>query len=154
MLYGTVVCEKTFCFASGFGRGRFDRLKKRFLKDGVIEPVHRNAGQHVAHTVSFERTKHVTFFIRNYAQEHALFLPGRQNNHFNASVKLLPTSCTKKQIYDRYVECCASQKYKPVSLVTFRTLWRELCNDIVIMERYVYEKWSQNPYNSIPNTNL
>ena len=77
-LYGYVVCEETFCFANGFSSSRFKRLKKRFILDGVIEPVHKLVGKAASINVSDKCIKDVISFLQCYATENALFLPGGQ----------------------------------------------------------------------------
>lgn len=127
-----VVCEKTFCFLHGFSTYRFERLKRRYLMHGLSEVLHRNVGRVPHNAVNVDRVRSVVLFLCNYAQQNAIFLPGRQANQFNPSVKLLPTSCTKKSVHEVYEECCREEE--PVSLWYFRTVWKTFCPEIVIMK--------------------
>ncbi|RUS74217.1 hypothetical protein EGW08_018023 [Elysia chlorotica] len=64
-------------------------------------------------------------FISNYAEVHAISLPGRTPQHWNSNLRLLPTNCTKKKVYDLYV-ASASPGQKTAGLSLFRRLWKTL----------------------------
>ena len=42
-------------------------------------------------------------FIKNYADVHAMPLPGRLPKHNDFRVMLLPSDVTKRKVYDEYV---------------------------------------------------
>ncbi len=133
ILRGEKVCEVMFLFAYGIGQHghRWKRLLKLFAGEGVVMKSHGNSKRVPRHSLSLESRKHVTTFIRNYAEEAALFLPGRQANQ-RQIVKLLPSNETKKHVFERYEEACRNSKVKPVKLTTFRLVWNDFCPDIVI----------------------
>lgn len=131
-LRGEKVCEKMFVFAYGIGRGeRWKRLSKSFASDGIHVKSHGNRKRQPKHSLTLENRNHIVNFIRNYAEEAALFLPGRQANQ-RSIVKLLPSNETKINIYRRYEEACKNSGFEATKLTTFRLTWRDFCSDIVI----------------------
>lgn len=132
LIKGEPVCIKTFLFAHAICSWRFKRLKKIYLKEGVVAKLHGNTGRSPANTASFEKTKSAVMFIQNYATENSLFLPGRQAGHKNMTHKLLPSSDNKKQIYELYCKCCSEKGETSVSKRSFYRIWSTFCPDILI----------------------
>lgn len=64
--------------------------------------------------------------IINYAEIHAIQLPGRSPKHWITDAKLLPTSTTKKLLQDEYVKVCQESGFRAVKIRTFRQLWQQL----------------------------
>lgn len=133
-LRGLQVCEKMFMFAHGISKKRYKRLRTIFKEDGVIEKKHGNTGRVTKKTLSLECVRYVVTFIQNYAEQNAIYLPGRWATHFNMSVKLLPTSVTKKTVFRLYEKACMEKKMRCVNIVTFWKLWKKLCPEIVVMK--------------------
>ncbi|KAG8290688.1 hypothetical protein J6590_077837 [Homalodisca vitripennis] len=90
-LSGQTVCERLFLAANAIKIKRFKRLLKHFKVHGMEPPVHKNFKRTPKNTHTKEDTENVVLFIRNYAEESALFMPGRLANH-KTIVKLLPSS--------------------------------------------------------------
>jgi len=81
-------------------------------------------------------------FIQNFAENNALAMPGRLCNYKNADLKLLPSSMTKKYVYDLY---CAAHTHEhatvaelpvhtscePMSLRLWYITWNDLCRNVV-----------------------
>lgn len=51
---------------------------------------------------SFEDTKRTVTFISNYAEDHALVLPGRVRSYKRDDIKSMPSSETKIKAYTAY----------------------------------------------------
>lgn len=64
----------------------------------------------------------------------AMLLPGRIPGYKSSDIKLLPSSTTKRSIWELYVESAASGLLRPVGYSTFTRLWRQLLPHIVIMK--------------------
>lgn len=110
-----------------------------FKKTGMIAKPHGNVKWKPKHTITDETEEMVVeemvvTFIKNYATQHAVFLPDRWSTQYSISVQLLPTSETKAKIYLLYSEACAVKNIPTVSLVTFQRLWRNHCSDIIVMK--------------------
>lgn len=99
---GQVVCKKTFFFAFGISKMRFRRLLKLYYEyaEGVCEKLHGSTrNKNAVHTPEATLQK-IVQFIRNYAVQHALFLPGRMAANRDIAVKLLPSGETKKHVHN------------------------------------------------------
>jgi len=151
LLRGLAVCRDMFLFVHGISDKRFRKIQGIFLADGLVEKIHGNAKRIPHNSLAFVDTENVVTCIRNYAQQNALFLPGRQAGVFNSALKLLPTSDTKKNIfYDVYKPSCEIAGVKDVSLVSFRKLWKTFCPEIVISKpKWDLCKFCQKNYTSV-----
>ena len=65
-------------------------------------------------------------FLQNYAEEHAISLPGRQARHWITDIKLLPTSCTKKHVFQLHKQAAITNNMRVVSESQFLSLWNQL----------------------------
>lgn len=96
---GFVVCKNTYFFIHTISKMRFTRIFKSFTKDGLTEIQHGNARKCPSNVTSFSIVENIVRFLTNYANQHALFLPGRTGSQRNVSAKLLPSSDTKYKVY-------------------------------------------------------
>ena len=63
-----------------------------------------------------------------------MLLPGRVPGYKNTDVKLLPSSTTKKSIWELYLQAAAASLMRAVGYSTFTSLWRQLLPNIVVMK--------------------
>ena len=64
-------------------------------------------------------------FIRNYAEVHAILLPGRIPGLKDyEKTKLLPCNTSKRQLYLEYAESCKAMSVRACAETTFLELWR------------------------------
>lgn len=106
-LKGISVCEKLFLLSHSIKLKRFKRLLKHYKRNGMEPPVHGNLKRTPKKSMGIIETENVVFFIRNYAKEAALFMPGRLASQFNI-VKLLPSSDSKISLHRKYSNICMS----------------------------------------------
>jgi hypothetical protein len=97
--------------------------------------MHGNAGV-ASHgkSLTYEAVQNVVSFLRNYAENNALILSGRItsiNVENLASLKLLPSSDTKRGLHSMYMASCDG-KHDPVSESSFRRIWKQVLPNIVI----------------------
>lgn len=64
----------------------------------------------------------------------AILLPGRIPGYKNSDLKLLPSSTTKRSIWDLYIESASKGLLKHVAYSTFTQMWRDLLPNILIMK--------------------
>lgn len=132
-LSGQTVCERLFLAANAIKIKRFKRLLKHFKVHGMEPPVHKNFKRTPKNTHTKEDTENVVLFIRKYAEESALFMPGRLANH-KTIVKLLPSSDSKMSLFRKYKQACVEASKKFVGSSAFRSIWNIFCPDVVIMK--------------------
>lgn len=75
---------------------------------------------------SLETLKHVVLFLDNYAEEHAVALPGRVPGFKRTDVRLLPSSNTKASIHRVYEQAAVSAGVTAVSYPKFVEMWNKL----------------------------
>ena len=87
---------KTSTFLHDIGKDRLRNVKDSYLTNGLETRIHGNTKQlphnHLTHAV----ITNVTEFLKNYAEENGILLPGRIPGHKKDDIKLLPSSCSKK----------------------------------------------------------
>ncbi|KAL8595653.1 hypothetical protein ACOMHN_025689 [Nucella lapillus] len=84
-------------------RKRLDRLSKHYKKDPTAPPTLKSGGRkNNTATLTLQDTQQVVQFIRNYAEEHAISLPGRVPGFKRDDILLLPSAHVKSSIYRRY----------------------------------------------------
>ncbi|KAG8266542.1 hypothetical protein J6590_108221 [Homalodisca vitripennis] len=134
-LKGRPVCKNTYMFAHNIKIKRLKRLTKMYNTSGLIATAHGNTGKVKKNVTSFKDTEFVVKFLQNYAEQHAIILPGRSKTVYNTSLKLLPSSDSKVKIYDKYRASFTDEmQEKPVHQKIFTNIWRDICPDIVVMK--------------------
>ena len=94
--------------------------------------THGNAKHLLWNTTPFAATQDIVQFICNFANVHALPLPGRLPGQYSGEKALLiPTHINKRYVYRNYCESC---KDKPVCRRKFESLWNELVPHISCMK--------------------
>jgi hypothetical protein len=110
---------------------------KQFLNYGISPKAHESAQTTKAliKTEPNER-KDAIVFMRNYAQRHALQLPGRYiTNNGNAKDLFLlraVVNMTRKYIYDQYLICCRHLRKGGISFALWGALWDWLCPHVMV----------------------
>lgn len=132
-LKGISVCENLFFLAHSIKIKRFKRLLKHYKRNGMEPPDHGNLKRTPKNTMSVEETDNVVSFIRNYAEEAFLFMPGRLASQYNI-VKLLPSSDTKISLHRKYSGICKTNNVQCVGATMLLRIWRTFCSDIVTMK--------------------
>lgn len=97
---GYKVCKSTYAFLYGVGtKHRLENIKKHYLEHGMDIRVHKNTRQLPPRALSFVEITSLVKFIENYAEQHAILLPGRIPGYKRDDIKLLPSSTSKKVEY-------------------------------------------------------
>ena len=79
-----------------------------------------------SHALSFEDVQYVFNFIQNFAEANAIILPGRTPYAWKSDCKLLPTECSRRFVYDKYVEAVSVSGVRKVSFRSFVRVWHDL----------------------------
>ena len=97
MHHGYNVCKATYAFLYGIGvNHRVLAIRKHYQEHGLEPRTHQNSKRLPARTLSFDDITRIVNFLQQYAEQHAILLPGRVPNHKRDDVKLLPSSTSKK----------------------------------------------------------
>ena len=130
---GVQVCRKTFLFVYGIGISRLENLKAHLRKHGVVVRTHASSSRLPKNVLEHEVIKRTATFIKNFATEHTVALPGRAPNFKDFRVQLLPSSESKSSVWRRFVKASEEKNLRTISYSKFVSLWNSLTPYIVIM---------------------
>lgn len=128
--HGIAVCKEVFQFVNSVGERRLKNVKALFVKEGVQEKIHGTAWSTPRLKYSSQDRQDAVMFIRNFAQNNGLVLPGRLPNYrLHTNLLILPSRMTKKFVYKKYLKMKPKQ---PLHKRTFYTTWLAFCSNVVI----------------------
>ena len=128
---GHRICIKTFCFLHNMGQKRFKSIKASWKENG-LRPRDR------AHSSPHNRTKlsdveQVVRFVLRYAEDNAILLPGRIPGYKRDDLQLLPSSTTKRGVWELYHQAVsADDDVKAIGYSLFCKLWTGLTPQAVV----------------------
>ncbi len=100
--------------------------------------------------LTLEQVQDVILFLLDYCEKHALLLPGRVPGYSRTDIKLLPSSTSKRKIWNIYKETAEQAKTCVIAYTTFCRLWKTQLPCIMIMKPMTDLCWkSQQNGNSI-----
>lgn len=120
------VCKKTFLLVYGIAKTRLENLKAHFKKEGLVSRTHVNTLRLPSNTLSRGCIERTVTFIKNFATEQAISLPGRYPNFKDLKVQLLPSSETKAPVWRQYKKASEEKNLSAVSYKKFEDLWKSL----------------------------
>ena len=103
-LHGHQVCQVTYRFLLDIGKHRLKAIKAHFLSNGLTPRIHGNTGKLPHNVTSYASIRYIVQFITNFAEQHAILLPGRIPGYKRDDFKLLPSSITKKVSHVSMIE--------------------------------------------------
>ena len=97
------VCAKAFVWLVGISPDKLYALAKHYKTNGQV-PQQLRAGGRKNNTASLTLVdaERIVRFIKQYAEDHAVSLPGRVPGFKCDDIRLLPPSCPKSQVYRLY----------------------------------------------------
>lgn len=95
---GQQICKSTYLFLHAIGKERYSNLCEHYKLYGLTLRVHGNKGRLPRNTCTFEAISKVSKFISNFAEEHALVLPGCVPGFKRTDVRLLPSHMSKASV--------------------------------------------------------
>ena len=132
---GSPICRQMFLFLHSMSKKKLCNLTVHFKEHGIVPRIHGNTKRLPHNTTTVTSVKFVVRFLLNYSAENALLLPGRVPGYSRSDLQLLPSSTSKKVIWQIYLE--ASNKYTKVQAVaycTFCKLWQIMLPQILLMK--------------------
>ena len=91
---GLKVCRSTFLFLHGVGTKMFKALRSHCKENGLVPRIHGNTKRLPPNALTFGDVQRVVGYIQNYAEDHAILLPGRIPGYKRTDLQLLPSSTT------------------------------------------------------------
>lgn len=122
-----------------------------------ISRRHGNVGNRPAHAISIDDIKKVVQFIENYAETHAVLLPGRIPGVKDFErVKFLPSSTTKRSVYLQYFKSMESAVERAYKERTFLVYWQKYLPSVKVLKAMSDLCWvcQKNSAAFVKSTNL
>ena len=109
------------------------------MSNGFVARIHGNKGKMPKNACEVADVKTVVDFIKNYADVHAVPLPGRLPKHQDYCVMKLPSDVTKSSVYHAYSEGLqalhqSGEHARSVSHHQFCRLWQQLVPFVTTMK--------------------
>ena len=116
---------KNISFSTHNWKEAVQNLVKHYRLNGLSPRSHGNIHRKPWNAASFGEKERAVVFIKNYADVHAMPLPGRLPKHNDFRVMLLPSDVTKRKVYDYVVSSQEIQAAQEVQVRIFG--YREFC---------------------------
>ena len=100
-------------------------LKKHFKEHLILPHTHGNKGRMPIGVCSMDTLQNVVSFLDNYAEEHAVALPGRVPGFKRSDIGLLPSSNAKASIHRLYEQSALTAGLLIVSYSKLIDLWNK-----------------------------
>ena len=128
---GHRVCQKTFCFLHTMSHKRLESIKASWMENGLCPRVRATVVPH--NTTKLSDVKNVVRFILQYAEDHAILLPGQIPGYKRDDLQLLPSSTTKREVWEIYHQAASGcSTIKAVCYSLFCSLWKQLTPQVVM----------------------
>ena len=128
---GHRICQATFLFLHSMSVTRFNAIKRSWLQSGLLPRVRSTTLPH--NTTQLSDIRNVVRFILQYAEDHAILLPGRIPGYKRNDIQVLPSSTTKRQVWEAYHHAISQGPGTVVSYSLFCSLWRQLTPQVLVM---------------------
>ena len=123
---GKRVCLRTFLFLHHTKKDQFLNIKASCSENGIAPRVHGNTRRLPVLALTFDDVSRIVSFIRNYAEDHAVLLPGRIPGYKRSDLQLLPCCTTRSLVWRQYSSACELSHNRAVAYSTFCRTWRTL----------------------------
>ena len=77
MFRGKRICRNLYCFLHDVGKQKVQVIGRALDQNGLTARVHGNTNRQPIHSLTFNERQNVLEFIKRYASENAIVLPGR-----------------------------------------------------------------------------
>ena len=105
---GHRICLKTFCFLHNIRRWKFNAIKSSWLENRLRPRRRTQVTPHNA--TSLPDVQLVVKFILQYTEDHTILLPGRVPGYKRDDIQLLPSSTTKREVWEFYQSAAAQHE--------------------------------------------
>lgn len=91
------------------GFHRLKNLNRHYDEKGLSIRVHKNTKKRPHNRTESKDVEKIKGFIEQFADNHAMPLPGRLQPHKDCRVMLLPSNMSKSFVYRFYIRACRSR---------------------------------------------
>jgi hypothetical protein len=133
LFMGETVCATAFSLLQGVSVHRTKKIVSHYRQNGLITRESGLKNRLGNRTRSVEDVEIAWKFLRNWANSHGLPSPGRHCTRDRHRIVYLPTSTKKRDLYDQYASIAMKHEMNPISMTTFKQLWRRYLPHVKIM---------------------
>ena len=126
------ICRDMFLFMYGISDSRLRHLREHYENSGLSSRTHGNTRRLPKNTLPFAVVEDVKLFLANYAEEHAISLPGRIPGYKDEDIKLLSSHETKIGVWRSFEAPCEATRKQTVSYSKFVQLWEQFHPNLVV----------------------
>ena len=109
----------------------FKAIKQSWMAGGLCPRVRAKVLPH--NTTKLSDIRGIVTFILQYAEDHAILLQGRISGYKRDDLQLLPSSTTKRQVWEAYHQApTISGSMKAIGYSLFCELWKSLTHQVVV----------------------
>ena len=102
-MFNSLIRDLCFVLRNSISQNKLTALIKHYKENGLVQRRKQAGGRKSnKRSLSFEDIKAVVTFITNFAEQHALVLPGRVPGFKRSDIRLLPSSETKASVWRLY----------------------------------------------------
>ena len=113
MHHGHNICKVTNAILYGIGINHWVlAIRKHYQQQGLEPRTHQNSRRLPPRTLSFDDINRIVKYLQQYAEQHAILLPGRVPGCKRDDVKLLPSSNSKKVLLHTITNIHTLLRYK------------------------------------------
>nr|XP_054775246.1 uncharacterized protein LOC129283462 [Lytechinus pictus] len=130
--HGSAICRDVFMLLHSISSCKLNSLKTWLRENGLTPVILKSGGRkHRSNCLTPADVENALTFISNYAEEFAVFLPGRVPGFSRADIRLLPSSSTKSSIHAFYQASMEEKGARAIALSTFKNVWKQYVPMIV-----------------------
>ena len=129
---GRRVCKKTFLFLHTISDKRLRNLQRNIRENGLAPRRHGNLRRLPSNAISYIDTQRVVEFLHSYSEANAILLPGCIPGYKRTDIQLLPSSTTKRLVWQQYCAALVNSTHKQVAYSTFCSIWRRVVPHIMV----------------------
>ncbi|XP_050392750.1 uncharacterized protein LOC126811218 [Patella vulgata] len=128
LVEGKTICRSTFRFVNMISQSVLDSCFIQYKENGISPRLKKRGGRRTKNRniLSHDDIRRVVSFICNYAEEHAIILPGRHPGQKKLDIKLLPSYVTKSSVHGFYKEEVTKLGHRAAKISSFHSLWKSL----------------------------
>ena len=129
---GNKISKNTFLFLHNIGNFHLKALKEHLYSKGLVPRIHGHSSRTAPNALVLEDVRSIISFILEYTEAHGILLPGRIPVHKRDDIQLLPSSTTKRAVWEMFQNSSTATSTRAVSYPTFCKVWKKFVGHIIV----------------------
>ena len=124
--------KKTFLFLHTITDKGLRNLQRNIRENGLAPRSHENLGRLPSNAIFYIDKQRVVEFLYSYSEANAILFPGRIQRYKRTDTKLLPSSTTKRLVWQQYFAALLNITHQQIAYTTFCNIWRSVVQRIMM----------------------